>query len=94
VTVARFVAVVRTFAPVAAGVGRMRWPTFFVYNLVGAAVWASGVILLGYGLGHIPGVADFVANYLDLVLIGIVVISVVPLVIRMISLRRRARTDS
>jgi membrane-associated protein len=61
---------------------------------VGAAVWASGVILLGYGLGHIPGVADFVANYLDLVLIGIVVISVVPLVIRMISLRRRARTDS
>ncbi|UAJ79281.1 DedA family protein [Leifsonia sp. ZF2019] len=94
VTVARFVPVVRTFAPVAAGVGRMRWALFTVYNIVGAAVWATGVILLGYGLGHIPGVADFVARYLDLVLIGIVVISVVPVLIRVIALRRRARADS
>lgn len=94
VIVARFVPVVRTFAPVAAGVGRMRWAVFTVFNVIGAAVWATAMILLGYGLGHIPGVADFVSSYLDLVLVGIVVISVVPVLVRVIALRRRARSDS
>lgn len=94
VMVARFVAVVRTIAPVAAGVGRMRWSVFTIFNIVGAAVWASAVILGGYGLGHIPGVADFVAKYLDLVLIGIVVLSVVPLVIRLVTVRRSSRARS
>ncbi|MDR6613818.1 DedA family protein [Leifsonia sp. 1010] len=94
VMVARFVPVVRTFAPVAAGVGKMRWPLFTVFNVVGAAIWATAVIMLGYGLGHIPGVADFVSSYLDLVLIGIVVISVVPVLVRVIAVRRRTRTDS
>lgn len=94
VMVARFVAVVRTFAPVAAGVGKMRWSLFTLFNVAGAAIWATAVIMLGYGLGHIPGVADFVSSYLDLVLIGIVVISVVPVLVRVFALRRRARTDS
>lgn len=95
VTVARFVPVVRTFAPVAAGVGRMRWGLFTVFNVAGAAIWATAVILLGYGLGHIPGVADFVSKYLDFVLIGIVVISVVPVLVRVVMLRRRrARVES
>lgn len=94
VTVARFVPVVRTFAPVAAGVGRMRWGVFTMFNVVGAAIWATAVILLGYGLGHIPGVADFVSSYLDLILIGIVVVSVVPVLVRAIALRRRSRVDS
>jgi membrane-associated protein len=95
VMVARFVPVVRTFAPVAAGVGRMRWALFSAFNVIGAAVWATAVILLGYGLGHIPGVADFVSQYLDLVLIGIVVVSVVPLLVRVIALRRaRARAGA
>jgi membrane-associated protein len=91
VMMARFVPVVRTFAPVAAGVGRMRWLPFSLYNLFGAAVWATSVILLGYGLGHIPGVADFVSSYLDLILIGIVVVSVVPVLARTIALRRVRR---
>jgi membrane-associated protein len=89
VVIARFVPVVRTFAPVAAGVGRMRWIVFTAFNIIGAAVWATVIILIGYGLGHIPGVADFVSKYLDYVLIGIVVISVVPVLIRAIALRRR-----
>ena len=58
---------------------------------MGAAVWATAVILLGYGLGHIPFVVDFVSNYLDLILIGIVVISVVPVLVRVITLRVRKR---
>ena len=97
VVVARFVPVVRTFAPVAAGVGRMRWGVFSAFNVVGAAVWAAAVVLIGYGLGHIPGVADFVSKYLDLVLIAIVVLSVGPVIVRAITLRRRrarTRTDA
>ena len=95
VVVARFVPVVRTFAPVAAGVGRMRWGVFSLYNVIGAAVWATAVVLIGFGLGHIPGVADFVSRYLDLVLIAIVVLSVGPVLVRAIALRRRrARAGS
>ena len=94
VMLARFVPVVRTFAPVAAGVGKMRWATFTVFNVVGAAVWATAVILLGYGLGHIPFVVTFVSSYLDLILIGIVVISVVPVLVRAITLRVRRGRES
>ena len=91
VTVARFVPVVRTIAPVAAGVGHMRRRTFTLFNVVGAVVWTTVVVLLGYWLGHIPGVADFVSKYLDYILIGIVVISVVPLLIRLLASRKRRR---
>ncbi|MDJ0337963.1 VTT domain-containing protein [Cryobacterium sp. PH31-O1] len=89
VTIARFVPVVRTFAPVAAGVGKMERRVFTLFNLVGAVLWTIAVVLLGFGLAHIPGVADFAARYIDLVLIGIVVLSVVPIVIRAIFARRQ-----
>ena len=93
VTIARFVPVVRTFAPVAAGVGKMRHRVFTAFNVVGAAVWTAGVILLGFGLAHVPGVADFVSKYIDIVLVGIVVVSIVPVIIRSISARRRRATS-
>lgn len=89
VMVARFVPVVRTFAPVAAGVGMMRRGLFTLFNVVGATVWATGVIVLGYGLAHIPGVAEFAARYIDVVLIGIVVLSIVPVLVRTVITRRR-----
>lgn len=94
VTIARFVPVVRTFAPVAAGVGHMSRRLFTAFNLAGAAIWAGLVIGLGFALAQVPGVADFVSKYIDLVLIGIVVISVVPVIMRTIALRRRNATDS
>lgn len=90
VTLARFVPVIRTFAPVAAGVGHMSRRVFTLFNAIGAAVWSTLVILLGYGLAHIPGVADFVASCIDIVLIAIVVVSVGPVIVRSIILRRRA----
>ena len=89
VTIARFVPVVRTFAPVAAGVGKMPRRLFTMFNIAGAVLWTTGVVLLGFGLAHIPGVADFAARYIDLVLIGIVVLSVVPVVIRAVASRRQ-----
>ena len=91
VTIARFVPVVRTIAPVAAGVGHMRRRVFTLFNVIGAVVWTTAVVLLGYWLGHIPGVADFVSKYLDYILIGIVVISIVPLLIRVIASRKSTR---
>ncbi len=89
VTIARFVPVVRTLAPVAAGVGHMSRRLFTVFNLAGAALWSGLIVLLGFGLAHVPGVTAFVSKYIDIVLVGIVVISVVPIIARAIVVRRR-----
>jgi len=72
VILARFVPVVRTFAPIAAGVGHMPWRKYTLYNLIGAVLWGVGVTLLGYLIGFIPPVADFVTHYIDLILLAVV----------------------
>lgn len=90
VMLARFVPVVRTFAPVAAGVGRMPRRLFTLFNIIGGTAWTILIVGLGFLLAHIPGVAPFVAQYIDVVLMGIVVVSVVPVLVRTIVLRRRA----
>lgn len=91
VSLARFVPVVRTFAPVAAGVGKMHYLLFLGFNVAGGILWSAAVIVFGFLLGQIPGVAPFVSNYIDLVLIGIVVVSVVPIVVRLLVARLRRR---
>ena len=58
IVLARFVPIVRTFAPVVAGVSRMRYRTFVAYNVVGGVLWGAGVVLLGYFLGRIEFIAD------------------------------------
>ena len=78
VIVARFVPVVRTFAPVAAGVGHMPRVKYSLYNLTGAVIWGVGLTMLGFGVGHIPVVADFVEKYIDLVLLGVVIVVLLP----------------
>ncbi|MBI4093551.1 VTT domain-containing protein [Candidatus Kaiserbacteria bacterium] len=78
VVVARFIPIVRTFAPILAGVGSMTYKTFLFYNILGALLWAGGVTLLGYYLGRIiPDAEKFI---LPLVLI-IVGITLIPLAI-------------
>lgn len=69
VILARFVPIVRTFAPVAAGVGRMPRRRYTLYNLIGAVLWGFGLTMLGYLVAYIPPVAWFVTEYLDLVLL-------------------------
>ncbi|MDF1489735.1 DedA family protein [Tessaracoccus caeni] len=69
VIMARFVPIVRTFAPVAAGVGRMPRRRYTLYNLIGAVLWGFGLTMLGYVVAYIPPVAWFVTEYLDLVLL-------------------------
>lgn len=72
---ARFMPVVRTFAPIFAGVGDMRYSTFLFYNLIGAFLWAVGLTVLGYVLGSvIPGIDQ----YLLPIVLAIVIISSVP----------------
>ena len=94
VTIARFVPVVRTFAPVAAGVGKMRRRTFTVFNIIGAAAWTTALIMLGWGLAHLPGVADFAAKYIDIVLVGIVIVTVVPIAIRLVVAQRKSAREA
>ncbi|GLK17838.1 DedA family protein [Herbiconiux flava] len=91
VTIARFIGVVRTFAPVAAGVGRMKRSHFSAYNALGALIWSSAIIGLGYALGGIPEVAEVVQQYMEWVLIGIVVLTVGSALIAYLRQRRAAR---
>ncbi len=69
VILARFVPVVRTFAPVAAGVGHMPWRKYSLYNLIGAVLWGFGLTMLGYVIAFIPAVRDFVTQYIDVILL-------------------------
>ncbi len=79
IVLARFIPVVRTFAPIVAGIGDMHYRTFVTYNLVGGLIWAVGVLLAGYFLGHaIP--ADQIDKYLLPIIILIILISVAPAV--------------
>ena len=72
---ARFLPVIRTFAPILAGVGRMHYPTFLLYNVIGGALWAIGFTALGYYLGSaIPGVD----RYLLPIVLGIIILSLLP----------------
>ncbi|MET4638260.1 VTT domain-containing protein [Mycetocola sp. 2940] len=91
VILARFVPIVRTFAPVAAGVGHMDYKKYTFYNLVGAIIWGVGLTYFGYFLGYIPPVAGFVQEYIDVILIGAVVLTLIPTVWHYIQSSRKAK---
>lgn len=77
---ARFVPIVRTFAPFVAGVGKMHYGDFIKYNLAGGFVWVFGFTLLGYFFGNI----EFVKHNFSVVVIAIVLLSVAPMVYEVI----------
>jgi len=83
IILARFVPFVRTYIPVAAGVGRMRWGHFARYNLIGALLWGVGVTLLGYWLGGFALVADNI----EVALILVVFVSLLPIIVEAIKHR-------
>lgn len=78
VIMARFVPIVRTFAPVAAGVGHMDYRKYSLYNAIGALIWGSGLTFGGYLLGYIPWLSDFIVEYIDLILLAAVTLTVLP----------------
>ena len=75
IILARFVPIVRTFAPFVAGVGAMTYGTFFLYNVVGGLAWVGVCLFAGYLFGNMP----WVARHFEVVVIGIIVISLLPL---------------
>lgn len=87
---ARFVPVVRTFVTVMAGVARMDFRRFAVLSAIGGVVWAAGVTLLGFWLGHVAVVRDHV----ELFIVGIVVLSLVPVAVEAVRNRNRNRRRS
>jgi len=93
VIVARFVPIVRTFAPVAAGVGHMNYKKYSLYNLIGALIWGAGLTFAGFLLGYIPPVADFVTHYIDVILLGAVFIAIVPTAYHYVQSVRKARKN-
>jgi membrane-associated protein len=93
ILLARFVPVVRTFAPILAGVGSMKYRTFLVYNLIGGFVWAIGVTSLGYLLGDQIG-EDNIDKYLLPIIFVIIVISVLPAVFEVLRHRRKAKATA
>jgi membrane-associated protein len=75
---ARFVPIIRTFAPFVAGIGTMPYPRFLAYSVAGAASWVGSCTLAGYAFGNIP----VVKNNFSLVVIGIVAVSLLPIAIQ------------
>ena len=91
IVLARFVPIVRTFAPVTAGVARMHYRTFLTYNIVGGVLWGVGVTTLGYFLGQV----ELIKANIEFVLIAIVGLSFVPIALELLrgqSRRRRVGT--
>jgi membrane-associated protein len=88
IVLARFMPIVRTFVPFVAGIGEMSYPKFAFYNVAGAVLWVGVCVGAGYAFGNVPIVRD---NF-SLVAIGIVIVSVLPMVVEFIRYRRGPRT--
>ncbi|MDQ3624011.1 MAG: DedA family protein [Verrucomicrobiota bacterium] len=83
IIIARFVPIVRTFAPFVAGVGRMSYAKFLTYNVVGAVVWVVSLTYAGYALGNVP----FIKKNFELVILAIIFISILPGVFEVVRAR-------
>jgi membrane-associated protein len=80
IIIARFVPIVRTFAPFVAGIGNMSYRNFFRYNVIGGIAWVTGLTLLGYFFGNL----EFVRKNFEIVIFGIIGISLLPMIIEIL----------
>jgi membrane-associated protein len=85
IVLARFVPIVRTFAPIVAGVGQMEYRRFLTYNVIGGVLWAGSMTLLGFFVGSLVPNAE---KYLHLIIIGIIALSFVPVVLEWLKARK------
>ena len=87
IVLGRFVPIVRTFITVTAGVGRMDYRLYAIYSVIGGVLWGVGVTVLGHALGDV----QFVNDHIELILVGIVAVSVIPIGVELLRKRSRAR---
>lgn len=90
IIIARFVPIVRTFAPFVAGMGHMTYKKFFTYNVVGGIAWILIFCLLGYGVGGL----DIVQNNLKLVVVVIVIVSILPGVFEFMKVKLASKKEA
>jgi membrane-associated protein len=90
IILARFVPIVRTFAPFVAGVGAMTYPKFITYNVVGGIVWVMLFVWLGYFFGNLP----FVQTHFEAAILAIIFISVLPIIFEFVKGKLRSRKES
>jgi len=86
IVLARFIPIVRTFAPIVAGVGEMNYSTFLTYNLIGGGLWTIGICLAGYFLGTLIPNVD---KYLLPIILLIIFLSILPPVVEYIKSKRK-----
>ena len=85
IILARFLPIIRTFAPFVAGIGKMQYRRFALYNVLGGVAWVSVCLVAGHLFGNVP----FVNEHFELVLVAIIVLSVLPMAIEFVLSRRR-----
>ncbi|MBN6774922.1 MULTISPECIES: DedA family protein [Pseudomonas] len=83
VTMARFLPIIRTFAPFVAGIARMPYPRFFGFSVLGTILWVGGLVTLGYFFGNVP----FIKKNLSLLVVAIILLSLVPMIIGVVRSR-------
>jgi membrane-associated protein len=88
IVLARFIPIVRTFAPILAGVASMNYATFFKYNVIGGLIWGVGISFIGFFLGsRIPGIE----NYLNYIIVAIIATSFLPIVFEVVKGRIKGK---
>jgi membrane-associated protein len=90
IILARFLPVVRTFAPIIAGVARMEYRRFLAFNVVGGVLWGAGVPIAGYALGNVIPDVD---RYIIPIVLAIIIVSVLPSVYHVVKMHRKELWD-
>ncbi|AHL36125.1 hypothetical protein CD58_26095 [Pseudomonas brassicacearum] len=89
VTLARFLPIIRTFAPFVAGVGKMNYLRFLGFSVLGTVLWVGGLVTLGYFFGNVP----FIKQNLSLLVVGIILLSLLPMIISLVRSKMNQRAS-